>query len=191
MEDGAETRERVLDVALDLFIEQGYDKASLREIAERVGFTKAALYYHFPSKADILGALHERFHRLLGGPMSILGNGPVSLGTFEEFLDACIDEMQVNQKLFTLHRVNQAALADVHVKGHDGAHLELEERARKLMSDPELSAKARLRMMAAFAVAFVTPMMTSGFLVTSPPFVGGEDFVNDLKNLVKQVLHAP
>ncbi len=36
------TRERILDVALDLFVEKGYDKTSLREIAERMGFTKAA-----------------------------------------------------------------------------------------------------------------------------------------------------
>src|SRR5579863_3643512 len=58
------TRARILDVALDLFIEKGYDKTSLREIAGRLGFTKAALYYHFPSKQDILMALHLRLHDL-------------------------------------------------------------------------------------------------------------------------------
>ena len=45
-----DTRERILDTALDMFIERGYDKTSLREIAERVGVTKPALYYHFSSK---------------------------------------------------------------------------------------------------------------------------------------------
>ena len=54
-----ETRDRILDVALDLFIEQGYDKASLREVAERVGVTKAALYYHFSSKEEILRTLMQ------------------------------------------------------------------------------------------------------------------------------------
>ena len=52
--DTGGTRDRILTVALDLFAEQGYDKTSLREIAERVGVTKAALYYHFKSKGDIL-----------------------------------------------------------------------------------------------------------------------------------------
>src|ERR1700744_2476893 len=52
-----DTRERILDVALELFNDQGYDATSLREIAERLGITKAALYYHFRSKDDILGAL--------------------------------------------------------------------------------------------------------------------------------------
>ena len=54
------TRERILDVALDLFIEKGYDRTSLREIAEPLGFSKAALYYHFASKEDILMALQDR-----------------------------------------------------------------------------------------------------------------------------------
>src|SRR5271167_2245611 len=59
------TRERILDIALDLFIEKGYDKTSLREIAEKLGFSKAALYYHFASKDDILEAFHARMHELV------------------------------------------------------------------------------------------------------------------------------
>jgi AcrR family transcriptional regulator len=55
---------RILDVALDLFTEQGYDKTSLRQIAEPLGFTQAAIYYHFAAKEDILVALHMRLHEL-------------------------------------------------------------------------------------------------------------------------------
>ena len=50
----ADTRQRALDVALELFAEQGYEKTSLREIAERLDVTKAALYYHFASKEALL-----------------------------------------------------------------------------------------------------------------------------------------
>ena len=57
-------RERILDVSLELFNEQGYDKTSLREIAERLDVTKAALYYHFERKEDILLELHLRLHAL-------------------------------------------------------------------------------------------------------------------------------
>lgn len=53
----SDTRERIQQVALQLFTEQGYDKTSLREIAERLGVTKAALYYHFKSKDQILESL--------------------------------------------------------------------------------------------------------------------------------------
>lgn len=51
------TRARIQRVALELFLEQGYDKTSLREISERLGVTKAALYYHFKSKEDIVASL--------------------------------------------------------------------------------------------------------------------------------------
>ena len=50
-------RDQILQVALDLFTKQGYDKTSLREIAERLEVTKAALYYHFASKEELLSAL--------------------------------------------------------------------------------------------------------------------------------------
>ncbi len=158
MEDRS-TRERILDAALDLFIDKGYDKASLRELAEVMGFTKAALYYHFPSKADILMALHQRMHGLIDGPVQLLGDGPVATEIYEAFLNACLAQMQANEKLFVLHRVNQGALSKMHLEGHEGAHLELEERARKLFGDPGLSTEQRLRMAAAFAVAFITPML--------------------------------
>jgi AcrR family transcriptional regulator len=49
-----DTRARIIDVALELFPEQGYEKTSLREIADRLGVTKAALYYHFKTKDDIV-----------------------------------------------------------------------------------------------------------------------------------------
>ncbi|MHA6762299.1 TetR/AcrR family transcriptional regulator [Streptacidiphilus sp. PAMC 29251] len=52
-----DTRARILDVALELFAEHGYDKTSLREIADRLGVTKAALYYHFRTKEDILAGI--------------------------------------------------------------------------------------------------------------------------------------
>ena len=62
--DGAQTRERILAVAQELFTRQGYDKTSLRDIAERLEITKAALYYYFPRKEDILVELHRRLQTL-------------------------------------------------------------------------------------------------------------------------------
>ena len=58
---GGGTRERIQSIALELFAEQGYEKTSLREIAERLGVTKAALYYHFKSKEDIVRSFVEDY----------------------------------------------------------------------------------------------------------------------------------
>ncbi|KHL03428.1 hypothetical protein LK10_09340 [Sinomonas humi] len=60
------TRERIQAVALRLFSEQGYESTSMRQIAEELGFTKAALYYHFNSKQDIVRALMETMRSEVG-----------------------------------------------------------------------------------------------------------------------------
>jgi AcrR family transcriptional regulator len=52
-----DTRSRIQEVALRLFIENGYEATSLREIAEVIGVTKAALYYHFKSKDEIVTSI--------------------------------------------------------------------------------------------------------------------------------------
>jgi AcrR family transcriptional regulator len=50
------TRQQILETAQRLFAELGYDATSLQMIADEMGLTKAAVYYHFPAKTDILRA---------------------------------------------------------------------------------------------------------------------------------------
>ena len=50
------TRQQILETALRLFTELGYDATSLQMIADEMGLTKAAVYYHFRAKSDILHA---------------------------------------------------------------------------------------------------------------------------------------
>ena len=52
-----QTRQQVLDTAQRLFTEHGYDATSLQMIADEVGLTKAAVYYYFPTKIEILRAI--------------------------------------------------------------------------------------------------------------------------------------
>lgn len=52
-------RVMIREIALELFSRNGYEKTSLREIAERVGMTKASLYYHYASKQALLIAIIE------------------------------------------------------------------------------------------------------------------------------------
>jgi AcrR family transcriptional regulator len=56
-----DTRKQLQAVALELFGEHGYEATSLREIAERLGISKAAVYYHFRSKEKILASMIEEF----------------------------------------------------------------------------------------------------------------------------------
>jgi AcrR family transcriptional regulator len=50
----AVTRERIVIAAARLFQQRGYDRTSISSIADAVGVTAPALYWHFESKADIL-----------------------------------------------------------------------------------------------------------------------------------------
>jgi len=54
---GQDTRSRILAIARDLFAQRGFTGTSIADIARELGTTTAALYYHFPAKADILAAL--------------------------------------------------------------------------------------------------------------------------------------
>jgi AcrR family transcriptional regulator len=51
-----QTRQQILETAQRLFTELGYDATSLQRIADEMGLTKAAVYYHFRAKSDILHA---------------------------------------------------------------------------------------------------------------------------------------
>jgi AcrR family transcriptional regulator len=55
-----ETSDRILDAALELFAEHGYDGTGVQEIISAVDLTKPTLYHHFGSKAGLLAALIER-----------------------------------------------------------------------------------------------------------------------------------
>lgn len=57
------TKERILETALELFAQSGYPGTSMQDIADRIGITKAALYKHYSSKQDILDSIVERMSR--------------------------------------------------------------------------------------------------------------------------------
>ena len=54
-----DTKQRILDKALELFSTQGYDSVSVGEIAKAVGIKAPSLYNHFPSKQAIFDAIME------------------------------------------------------------------------------------------------------------------------------------
>lgn len=84
----SDTKERILAIAGELFTRKGYTGTTIADIARELGTTTAALYYHFPSKGDILGAL-------LAGPLEtytrILRDLKADRLSPRELLDAFID----------------------------------------------------------------------------------------------------
>jgi AcrR family transcriptional regulator len=85
---------RLLDSAIQLFTERGYTATSVREIVERAGVTKPALYYHFSSKEALYLAILNDLSRYADEVIarSRVSTGPVRerlekflVGTFEAF----------------------------------------------------------------------------------------------------------
>jgi AcrR family transcriptional regulator len=58
---GEETRNRILDAALETFARSGYDAASVSEICRQAGVTKGGFYHHFSSKQALFLELLERW----------------------------------------------------------------------------------------------------------------------------------
>jgi AcrR family transcriptional regulator len=61
-----EMRQLILDAAKTIFLEKGFHRTSLRNIAEQIDYSPGTIYLHFKDKDDIFHALHEEgFRKLL------------------------------------------------------------------------------------------------------------------------------
>jgi AcrR family transcriptional regulator len=145
--DDASTREKILDVALDLFTSQGFDGTSMREIAARLHISKPAIYYHFASKEEILTALHLRVHESVRPTFERLAGQTVTLQVWGALLDELQDQMLAQRKIFLMHERNQAALEKLHRKAHDGdGHDDIQQWLRQALADRSLPLRDRVRM---------------------------------------------
>jgi AcrR family transcriptional regulator len=91
-------REQILQTATVQFVERGYDGVSMREIAEACGITKAALYYHFTGKAELLAQI---FTDYLDQMAEVVEAGRARPGSVEErirWVIGRIFEMPVEQR---------------------------------------------------------------------------------------------
>jgi AcrR family transcriptional regulator len=114
------TRSRIQAVAVELFSEQGYDKTSLREIAERLGVTKAALYYHFKSKEDIIRSLVDDYFGQVDSLVAWASLQPRTPAVRAEILSRYLDMVIDSHQVYRMLQQNQAALAGLTAEKHRG-----------------------------------------------------------------------
>ncbi|MER7480309.1 helix-turn-helix domain-containing protein [Streptomyces sp. NPDC126510] len=109
------TRRRIQDVALELFAEHGYEKTSLREIAERLEVTKAALYYHFKTKEEILVSIFEDLTQPIEDLIEWGRQQPHTLATKQEIIRRYADTLAGAAPLFRFMHENQATVRDLRI----------------------------------------------------------------------------
>jgi len=68
------TKDRILEAAIELFAERGYEGCSMRQIAAAVGVTEGAVYRHYPSKESILEAVLAFAERSVYRPLPVEGD---------------------------------------------------------------------------------------------------------------------
>lgn len=90
--DGDITRQKILEVAEQLFSEKGYDGTSIDAVSKAAGINKATIYYHFKDKQDIIMSLFNRI--LVDLESQLKANAPVYL----DMKDALRQEIRFLEK---------------------------------------------------------------------------------------------
>ena len=108
-----ETIEKILDVAMRLFLEKGYERTTIQDIVDELGgLTKGAVYHHFKSKEEIMDAVGDRM---------FLDNNP---------FDAVRNRADLNglEKMRTMIILNQA----------DQARTEINNQSLPILKNPRV-----------------------------------------------------
>ncbi len=150
-----DTRARIQAVALELFAEQGYDKTSLREIAGRLDVTKAALYYHFKSKEDIVASLVEDYFGQIDELVAWGRTLPKTPASRAEVLRRYFDIVAGGSGVFRMLQHNQASVNSMAAAKHRSELFrERMDALVSLLTEPDAPLASQLR--AAVALASVS-----------------------------------
>jgi AcrR family transcriptional regulator len=151
---GAETRRRIMVVALELFAAQGYAGTSIRDITDRMGLTKAALYYHFESKEQILDAVTEPLRADFSALDEMAGRHPVPPA--EEILARLVDILSRRVALIRTVMADPTAHPRHHPSSEVKEHLDRLAAALAADSSGPALVRARCALGAAQFGAFAT-----------------------------------
>jgi AcrR family transcriptional regulator len=158
-------RAEIQRVALSLFTGHGYEATSMRQIAEQLDITKAALYYHFDSKEAIARSLFEERLATLdaliewaeGQPHSAARSAGIAAGWFGLILDDGLGFAR-----FAI--ANQAALRDL--EPDRGGALDRMQKISSLLAEPGASARERLKVRMAMMSVNLAVMGSYGLDLT-------------------------
>jgi AcrR family transcriptional regulator len=163
-----EVRRKILDAARELFAAEGYEKVTMRRIAEAIEYSPTTIYLHFEDKDDLVRALcHEDFGRLLEA-LSMLPPAADPVETIRQLGRAYVAFAVRNPNHFRFMFMSSHPKDDTHGPGDPawrsfGALLEAVERA---------SAAGRFRPVEPLTAAQVLWMSVHGIaaaLVAMPP----------------------
>ncbi|WBF16394.1 TetR/AcrR family transcriptional regulator [Halomonas elongata] len=111
---GEKRREALLDAATAVFAEHGYEAASMRRVAERVGITPVGLLHHFPNKTALLEALLARRDRRVTEKFAALEMAPTLDGFVAFAVMSLRFSVESRQECQAAMRINVESLSSEH-----------------------------------------------------------------------------
>lgn len=178
----ANTRDRILDIALELFSDNGYEATSLRQIAERVGITKASLYYHFPSKKEMLRTLIERISGGAEGFYQQFMDHGFDAASWPTLIDNLIEEVILRRALFVMIDRNRTAFEALsREEDMFGEINKRQEQLTSVLSDPAVPLVYRVRFACAMGAVLGSVATSARAFADVPP--------EELAGLVREAAH--
>lgn len=98
-----EKRALIMDVALELFAEEGFHSASISKIASKAGISKGLMYNYFDSKEDLIKEIIGEGLNRLFAMIDPNRDGIVTRDEMRKFIELMFDVMKDNPKYWTLY----------------------------------------------------------------------------------------
>lgn len=134
------TRERVLDAAVNLFAEQGYDATSVAQVIERAGLTKGGFYHHFASKDALL---YEVYGDLITGQLermdAIIGRRLPPADTLRALIVDLVESTAASAQRALVFWRELHRLGDEHTSTYRAARRRYHDAVRKLIRTAQAS----------------------------------------------------
>lgn len=99
------TPERILDASILLFSDQGYERTSVKQIAQAIGLTESAIYRHFKSKEEILDAIIALTEKAVTQPISEAEHVPGGPSVFRRLFEAPVDAFGKDPRALRMSRI--------------------------------------------------------------------------------------
>lgn len=147
------TKDEIAAVAMRMFVEKGYDKTSLREIADEIGVTKAALYYHFRTKDDIVVAAMDAHSARITGVIEWLETAAELPDRDEQLVDKLLDVFtEQSGQVMSFGQANPTAMSQ---QDFGDRHLAQLRRLMSLLAGKDADAEETTRATLAFGALVI------------------------------------
>jgi AcrR family transcriptional regulator len=180
------SKDKILEAALDLFAEKGYDATGVQEIVATAGVTKGALYHHFAAKEDILFEIYGSvFAQQLAELDAILAHGMDPVWTLRAVIENIVVSTAASAKAAAVFSREVSRLDQVRYKELQSDWRRYQDSVRALIRHAQadgIFATAASPEIISWAIFGVTTSLHTWYRPDGPKSAG--DIAHELADLV-------